>query len=589
MTQSGLEPKNKGLNPYDLSAGQCFQMVGLWLPSLDTFRTFATPVSPLIEPLVAHCFECDPCELLARVHDRHPVGTPLELAKGAQGNFRMARYPAAIPGRPATTLSVSTRTLISWVFGRFGLKDRVVMVLGDQLADIVFGSIFLFIGLASCSIAAIRGAGGARTLLWLGIWSAMYGSVHVSNSPAVVAAWPRWLQISVPYANTAMTYLLVVFGSLSFVELSLGKLRFLIQLAASVGLAIAVAGTALFALAGSTGKLMLLNNLLAVCLLVVLTSVVTAPRLAGRYLALPGRGVLAIGTFAFTIEALYSSVARNLGLKSLRILDHFGFAVLLFSFGYVALRRVFANERRLLSIENELAIAREIQTSILPSTIPEVENLRISAAYRPMTAVAGDFYEFIPVDQKRIGVLVADVSGHGVPAALIASMIKVAVQSVIPCAHEPGSVLRSLNHLLSGLLRGQFVSAAYLWLDTEKRSAAYAAAGHPPLLLWRHNKLERIESNGLLFGVMRERDDYPVCAMQIYPGDRFLLYTDGVTEPENAAGDSFGDFRLEQAVRDNQFRPPSELSDQLLSEIYHWQPASITQQDDITLLVIDVL
>ena len=158
------------------------------------------------------------------------------------------------------------------------------------------------------------------------------------------------------------------------------------------------------------------------------------PRLAARYLdylVLPGRGVLAVGTFAFLVEALYSSLSRPLGFQSLRILDHLGFAILLFSFGYVALRLVFANERRLLSIENELAIAREIQTSILPGSIPAVDNLRISTAYRPMTAVAGDFYDFIPVDQKRIGILVADVSGHGVPAALIASMIKVAAQSVV--------------------------------------------------------------------------------------------------------------------------------------------------------------
>jgi serine phosphatase RsbU (regulator of sigma subunit) len=206
-----------------------------------------------------------------------------------------------------------------------------------------------------------------------------------------------------------------------------------------------------------------------------------------------------------------------------------------------------------------------------------------------MTAVAGDFYEFIPVDRKRVGTLVADVSGHGVPAALIASMIKVAMQSVIPCANDPQAVLRGLSRVLSAQLRGQFVSAAYLWLDVENRNALYSAAGHPPLLRWRQGKLDRIESNGLLFGVKQECGDYPVCAMPIDAGDRFLLYTDGVTESENAQGAFFGDIRLEQLVRDNQGRPPSELSDQLLSEIRRWQPASITQQDDITLIVIEVL
>ena len=146
-----------------------------------------------------------------------------------------------------------------------------------------------------------------------------------------------------------------------------------------------------------------------------------------------------------------------------------------------------------------------------------------------------------------------------------------------------------MNHVLSRQLRGQFVYAAYLWVDIENCQALYSAAGHPPLLRWRQGKLERIESNGLLFGVITERDDYPVCTMQISPGDRFLLYTDGVTEPENANGNSFGDTGLEQVVRANQGRSPAELSNEVLSAIRHWQPASITQQDDITLIVIDVV
>jgi len=91
-----------------------------------------------------------------------------------------------------------------------------------------------------------------------------------------------------------------------------------------------------------------------------------------------------------------------------------------------------------------------------------------------------------------------------------------------------------------------------------------------------------------LFGVIPD-PDYPVCDLPIHSGDRFLLYTDGVIEPENASGDSFGDRKLEQVVRNNQSRPPSELSDQLLSEIRLWQPASLAQQDDITLIVIDVV
>jgi phosphoserine phosphatase RsbU/P len=205
-----------------------------------------------------------------------------------------------------------------------------------------------------------------------------------------------------------------------------------------------------------------------------------------------------------------------------------------------------------------------------------------------MTAVAGDFYEFIPVDQNRIGFLVADVTGHGVPAALIASMIKVAMQSVLASAEDPRAVLSGLNRILSGQLHDQFVTAAYLWLDIEDRRSLYSAAGHPPLLRWREGRLERIESNGVVFGMTADAD-YPVCDMPIKPGDRFLLYTDGVIEPQNGSGEFFGDGNLEEVVPRNQSRPPSELVDQLLSEIRHWQPAARAQQDDITLIVADVV
>jgi sigma-B regulation protein RsbU (phosphoserine phosphatase) len=292
--------------------------------------------------------------------------------------------------------------------------------------------------------------------------------------------------------------------------------------------------------------------------------------------------------YNFHRKYLYVNISRPMGYPSSFVSDSLAFAALLFSFGYVAMRFILANERRLQLIENELAIAREIQISIIPSNNPEISNLRSAAAYCPMTYVAGDFYDFISADRNRAGFLVADVSGHGVPAALIASMIKVAMRSVEPCASDPREVLRGLNRALSGQLHNQLVTACYLWIDTENRRALYSAAGHPPLLLWREGELQRIESNGLLFGVMLD-PEYPVCNISIRQGDRFLLYTDGLIEAENSKGDSFGERRLEEVVRKNQSCSPSELADQLLDEIRRWQPASSTQQDDITLIVVDVI
>jgi sigma-B regulation protein RsbU (phosphoserine phosphatase) len=469
------------------------------------------------------------------------------------------------------------------------LEDPSVSLLRGQLGYVILGTVFLFIGVTACSIAAIRRRSEVRILIWLGIWSGMFGASRMFAAPAVIASLPRLLQAAAPYVRHAISYLLVVAALLAWSELSAGTLRRLTRSMAVLGLAIGAAGIGSFVFTGAEGRILIFNNVLAACALLILTIVVMAPGLSARFLLFPNP-ILSAATLIFTLEALYTNLSGVLHLwpSPPYFLDELAFAAFLSSFAYVAARQVFAKERRLLSIESELEVARQIQTSILPATVPQVDNLRIAAAYRPMTAVAGDFYEFIQPDASHVGILVADVSGHGVPAALIASMIKVAVQSVVACAHDPAEVLRRLNGILHGQLRGQFVTAAYLWIDVDAGMAFYSAAGHPPLLCWRNGEVRRIESNGLLFGVLAS-PDYPVCEMPVHVGDRFLIYTDGVVEPENSAGDAFGDRRLEEVMRRNQSRSPSDFSADLLSEIGRWQPASVTQQDDITLVVIDVV
>jgi phosphoserine phosphatase RsbU/P len=467
------------------------------------------------------------------------------------------------------------------------MQEEALAALRNQVGDIIFGAIFVFVGLAACTIAAMRRRGGVLVFVWLGAWSAMYGLRLLLQSQAFVTALPQWVRPAVPYVDIACMYLLIVAAALAWLELSIGKLRVFFQVVIAAGLAIAVASMGWFIFTGSNDRFILYNNLLAAFALVVLIAAVTIPGLFARWLVLPMRGVLAAGCLIFGVEALYVHAARYLQWNAPPVANSLGFAALLFSFGFVAMRIALTNERKLLSVENELEIARQLQRSILPASVPAVRGVQVGAAYEPMTAVGGDFYEFVPVDQHRIGLLVADVSGHGVPAALIAAMIKTAVQSVVACAASPREVLRGLDRILFHQLRGQFVSAAYLWLDTEARMARYSAAGHPPLLCFRNGELKRIESNGLLFGVI-PGTDYPVCEMPLHSGDRFLLYTDGVTEPENASGEAFGDHRLEAAVRSRPFCKPSELSTQLVGEIRNWQGPPEGQQDDITLLVIDV-
>ena len=469
-------------------------------------------------------------------------------------------------------------------------ESQSLSVLRGELANIVAGSFFLYIGLLAFAIAFIRRRGGVRILVWIGVWSFLFGSNMLAQSPAIIASLPNSLESARSLWSVAASYLTIVAAALAFLELTLGTLRRLLQLLLVADVAVAVAGIGGFLISDRANTFMLHNQLLAVVGLVILLATVSVPNLSRRFLVLSHHRVLTIGTFIFAAEALWVNLGRPFNLEVPSIYSSLGFAVLLLSFGYVALDMILANERRLLAIDSELEIARRLQFSILPASPPEVATLRIAAAYEPMTAVAGDFYEFLPVDERRSGFLVADVSGHGVPAALIASMIKVAMQSVNGCASDPSEVLRRLGSILDHNLQGQLVSAAYLWIDTSSRRALYSAAGHPPLLRWNQETgtLMRIESNGIIFGIGAELQ-YPVCSIPLVPGDHFLLYTDGVTEAEDGTGEQFGDRRLEQILREGRRFTAAELLKRVMAELRAWQPASRAQQDDLTLIVIEVV
>ena len=452
---------------------------------------------------------------------------------------------------------------------------------------IILGTIVLFMGTAACCVALIRRGSAARVLGLFGVFSALYGIRLFAAVPDAFRLLVGPLSRHGEEIVWVITYIILIPALLFWAELSFGILRRFAQVMAAAGTLIAVAGMFAVFVTKSPAQFMAFNNLMAICMLLVLAVVTVVPRLGKKYLAIQSPAA-AVGTLILAAAVLQENLRTFVSMPHYQFLEPVAFTIFVFSQGWVAAEKVFRDQRRLLSIENELAIAREIQTSILPSNVPALHRLRISAAYAPMTAVAGDFYWFIAVDPNRVGLLVADVSGHGVPAALIASMIKVAMQSVVSCADDPAAVLRGLDRTLSGQLRGQFVSAAYLWLDTETRRALYSAAGHPPLLRSSDGKLERIESNGLILGVMPQ-GDFPVREIPICAGDRYLLYTDGMIEPENLKGEAFGDRRLEEIVRANQEHPCAELSDRLIAELRAWQPPSTQQQDDITLLVVDVI
>ena len=245
--------------------------------------------------------------------------------------------------------------------------------------------------------------------------------------------------------------------------------------------------------------------------------------------------------------------------------------------------------RQLLDINNELEMARDIQLSILPQEIPKIRGLEIAARYVPMSSVAGDFYDFILVDEKHLGILVADVSGHGLPAALIASMLKVALAAQALHAFDPGRVLGGLNQSLCGKFKHHFVTAAYVFVDMEKKTMAYAAAGHPPLLLWSTSarSASEVTKNGLLLGLF-PGETYSVVELPIAPGDKVILYTDGIVETRSPSDQEFGIDLFKGFLESNHELAADTFADSMLDELSAWseQPKGQRQEDDITLLVL---
>lgn len=470
-------------------------------------------------------------------------------------------------------------------------ESQPVALLPGEIANLMAGTFFLFICLTSLSVAAIRRVKkGARILLWLGVWSGMYGAQELLRTASLAARLPISLRGIREFLLVGFSYLIIVAATLTFLELTQGALHRLLQANLVAGLALAVAALTLFTLSRPQASLRTFNQFLTIVLLAALVVTLSIPNLSRRFLVVGPRRVLAVGTFIFAAQALWVNIARTLSINWPDIYNTLGFAIFLLSTAYTGIEIMITDERRLLSLEDELAIARQLQFSILPEHSPHIAGLDIAAVYKPMSAVAGDFYEFLVHDERHVGLLIADVSGHGVPAALVASMIKVASQAVNGCPSDPAQVLHSIGSILNKNVRGQLVSAAYLWMDMAAGTAAYSAAGHPALLRWRKKDgtFTSIESNGLLFGV-NDESEYPVCNFPLSRGDRFLLYTDGLTEPENQSGQPFGERKLEHVMRDNQARNVSDLSALLPAEIRAWQPSGVAQQDDITLILVDVL
>jgi sigma-B regulation protein RsbU (phosphoserine phosphatase) len=283
-----------------------------------------------------------------------------------------------------------------------------------------------------------------------------------------------------------------------------------------------------------------------------------------------------VGAFCDNIVGFYRTPQR---------IEPYGFALFLAALGYVAARRVLRRDQKLADLQSELDLARHIQLSILPGNFPTSAAFRVAARYVPMTSVAGDFYDFIVADDNQAGLLIADVSGHGVPAALIASMVKMAATSQRTNADAPAQLLTGMNAALCGNTQSQFVTAAYIHLDAGTREFSYAAAGHPPMLLLRDGLVTEVEENGLILAILPNAA-YTQRSQPLLAGDRLILYTDGLVEAADSRQEFFGQANLHAAVRETATLHPSDAANSIIRSVQKWAPS---QDDDLTILVCDFI
>jgi sigma-B regulation protein RsbU (phosphoserine phosphatase) len=287
--------------------------------------------------------------------------------------------------------------------------------------------------------------------------------------------------------------------------------------------------------------------------------------------------LIGVGLLCFVLPSISDNVYRPSHIEP------YGFAALLACLGYVAARRTLQRDKELDEIQQELGLARRMQLSILPAAFPDSAAFKVAAKYVPMTSVAGDLYDFLLADDQHAGLLIADVSGHGIPAALIASMVKMAAISQRAQAPHPAALLAGMNTALCGNTQGQYVTAAYVYLDAQARKLHYAAAGHPAMLLLRDGVVTEIVENGMLLAAVPGAN-YESKSVLLKSGDRLLLYTDGLVEARNAEGRLFGEESLAAALTTSARMTPFETADHLISAVQRW---ALSQDDDLTVLVCD--
>jgi sigma-B regulation protein RsbU (phosphoserine phosphatase) len=237
--------------------------------------------------------------------------------------------------------------------------------------------------------------------------------------------------------------------------------------------------------------------------------------------------------------------------------------------------------------QRELDEARRIQRKLLPSSVPQIDGCEIATQWQPASGVGGDCFDAIAFGPAKLGLCIADVTGKGIPAALLMSNLQAAVRAFATEAAHPSELCQQVNRILCGrIAEGRFISFFYCRIDSAVGTLAYSNAGHYlPVLVRTDGTVVRLRAGGTVLGVMPDAS-YEEAHEPLLSGDRLVLYTDGVTEARNHDDEEFGEERLVRAIVENRACSAPALEARLSAAVSAFTGGTL--QDDATLIVVAV-
>jgi serine phosphatase RsbU (regulator of sigma subunit)/ketosteroid isomerase-like protein len=235
-------------------------------------------------------------------------------------------------------------------------------------------------------------------------------------------------------------------------------------------------------------------------------------------------------------------------------------------------------------VEQDLRVARRIQQAALPKEVPPLEGWQITPYYQPAREVGGDFYDFLELEDGRLGLVVGDATGKGVPAALMMASARSMLRAVAQASDSPGDVLRRVNGpMVTDIPPNMFVTCFYAILNPKSGHLVYANAGHDLPYLQHGDEAEELRARGMPLGLMAE-SSYEEKEIVLDAGEAAVFYSDGLVEAHDPEGGMFGFPRLRALISEHAEQGP--LGDFLLEKLYSFVGEGWEQEDDITLLTL---